>query len=85
MQEIFRENTTRYNFRNNEFFQPRVRSVSNGTESIRFKGPATVANVTTTNTEFRNPLSIKNKIKNWYGENCSCKLCRIFIPNLGHL
>ena len=39
MQEIFRESTTRYNLRNNEFIQPRVRSVSNGTESVRFKGP----------------------------------------------
>ena len=40
MQEIFRENTTRYNLRsNNEFTQPRVRSVCNGTESVRFKGP----------------------------------------------
>ena len=40
MQEIFRENTTHYNLRNNnEFTQPRVRSVSNGTESVPFKGP----------------------------------------------
>ena len=40
MQEVFRENTTRYNLRNNdEFIQARVRSVSNGTESVRIKGP----------------------------------------------
>ena len=40
MQEIFCENTTRYNLRNNnEFIQPRVRSVNNGSESVRFKGP----------------------------------------------
>ena len=40
MQEVFRENTTHYNLRNNnEFTQTRVRSVSNGTESVRFKGP----------------------------------------------
>ena len=40
MQEIFRENTTRYNLRNNnEFTQPKVRSVSNRTESVRFNGP----------------------------------------------
>ena len=38
MQEVFRENTTPYNLRNNnEFIQPRVRSVSNGTESVRVK------------------------------------------------
>ena len=37
MQEILRENTTHYNLRNNnEFIQPRVRSVNNGSESVRF-------------------------------------------------
>ena len=40
MQEIFCENTNHYNLgNNNEFTQPRVRSVSYGTESIRLKGP----------------------------------------------
>ena len=37
MQEIFCENTNDYNLRNNnEFIQPRVRSVNNGSESVRF-------------------------------------------------
>ena len=54
MQEIFCENMTHYNLRNNnEFIQPRVRSVNNGSESVRF-----VANVTTNNTQFRIPLSV---------------------------
>ena len=40
MQEILFESATHYNLRNNnEFVQPRVKSVSNGTESVRFKGP----------------------------------------------
>ena len=38
MQEIFCENATNYNLRNNnEFAQPRVKSVRIGTESVRFK------------------------------------------------
>ena len=37
--EIFRENTIHYYLRNNnEFRQPTVRRVNNGTESVRFKG-----------------------------------------------
>ena len=60
MREIFRENTTRYNLRNNnEFTQPRVRNVGNGTESVRFKGPKLWQNFTTNNTEFRNPFKFK--------------------------
>ena len=39
MQEIFCENAAHFNLRNNgEFVQPRVKSVSNRTESVRFKG-----------------------------------------------
>ena len=80
--EIFCENTIYYNLRNNnEFVQPRVRSVNNGTESVRFKGPQLWK---TLPPKIRNSESLcqfKTKIKNWYGENCPCKLCRIFIQN----
>ena len=86
MREIFRENTTRYNLRsNNEFTQPRVRSVSNGTESVRFKGPQLWQTLPLTIRNSETLCQFKNKIKNWFGENCPCRLCRIFIPNLGYL
>ena len=40
IKEIFCENATHYDLCNdNQFVQPRVKSVINGTESIRFKGP----------------------------------------------
>ena len=40
MKEIFCENECNYSLRNNvEFVQSRVRSVGNGTECVRFKGP----------------------------------------------
>ena len=86
MRAIFRENTTRYNLRsNNEFTQPRVRSVSNGTESVRFKGPQLWQTLPPTIRNSENLCQFKNKIKNWFGENCTCRFCRIFIPNLGYL
>ena len=68
MQEIFCENATHYNLRNNnKFVQPRVKSVSNGTESVRCKGPQLWHMLPPT---IRNPESLyqfKTKIKNWYG------------------
>ena len=86
MQEIFRENTTRYNLRNNnEFTQPRVRSVSNGTESVRYKGPQLGQTLPLTIRNSENLCQFKNEIKHWFEENCTCRLCRIFIPNLGYL
>ena len=86
MQEIFRENTTHYNLRNNnEFTQPRVRSVSNGKESVRFKGPQLWQTLPPTIRNSETLRRFEKEIKNWYGENCPCKLCRTFIPNLGYL
>ena len=86
MQEMFRENTTHYNLRNNnEFTQPRVRSVSNGTESIRFKGPQLWQTLPPTIRNSETLCRFKKEIKNWYGEHCPCRLCRTFIPNLGYL
>ena len=86
MQEIFCENAIHYNLRNNnEFVQPKVKSVNNGTESIRFKGPQLWQMFPPTIRNSDSLCQFKTKIKNWYGENCPCRLCRTFIPNLGFL
>ena len=68
MQEIFRENTTHYNLRNNnEFIQPRVRSVNNGSESVRFKGQQLWQTLPLTIRNSESLYQFKTKIKNWYG------------------
>ena len=86
MQEIFCENIIHYNLRNNnEFIQPRVRSIGNGTESVRFKGPQLWQTLPQTIRNSQSICQFKANIKNWYGENCPCRLCRIFIQNLGFL
>ena len=78
IQEIFRENTTRYNLRNNELIQSRVRSV-------RFKDPQLLQTLPTTIRNSETLCQFNTKSKNWYGENCPCNLCSIFIPSLGYL
>ena len=86
MQEIFLENESHYNLRsNNDFVQPRVRSVGNGTESVRFKGPQLWQILPQTIRNSESLAQFKANIKDWKGENCPCKLCRTFIPNLGFL
>ena len=75
MQEIFCENESHYNLRNNvEFVQPRVRSVGNGTESIRFKGPQLWQMLPQTIRNSGFLAQFKANIKNWKGGNCPCKL-----------
>ena len=59
MEEIFCENATHYNLRNNnEFVQPRVKSVNNGTESVRFKGPQLWQMLPSNDTKFGFALSV---------------------------
>ena len=83
MQESFFENESHYNLRNNiEFVQPRVRSVGNGTESVRFKGPQLWQMLPQTIRNSGSLAQLKANIKHWKGKNCPCKLCRTFIPNL---
>ena len=65
MQEIFCENTTHYNLcTNDEFIQPRVRSVNNSSESVRIKGPQLWQTLppTISNSESLNQFKTKIKI-----------------------
>ena len=69
MQENFRDITTRYNLRNNEFIQPRVRSVSNGTESVRFKGPQLWQTLPPSIRNSETLYQFKNKLKTGTAKN----------------
>ena len=86
MKNIFRESTNPYNIRNfPEFQTSNVRTVYNGTETISFRGPKTWSLVPN---EIKNSTSLsvfKNKIKHWKPEGCMCRLCKVYIQDLGFL
>ena len=86
MNEIFRERENMYNLRNNnEFVVPRIKTEKFGSESIRYRGPQLWFSLPQ---DIRNTESLsifKSKIKWWHGEECSCRLCRPFISNVGLL
>ena len=75
-----------YNLRNNnEFVIPRIKTVNFGSESIRYRGPQLWFFLPQ---DIRNTESLslfKSKIKRWHGEECFCRLCRPFIPNVEFL
>ena len=86
MNEIFRERENVYNLRNNnEFVLPRIRTVNFGSETIRYRGPQLWLSLPQDIRNAESILLFKSKIKNWRGEDCTCKLCRSFIENLGFL
>ena len=67
MTETFQEKATCYILRNNkEFIPARVRSVNNGSESARFKGPQLWQTLLSAMRNSESFHQLKAKIKNWY-------------------
>ena len=61
-----------------------VRTVMNGTESIRFRGPKIWDLLPRDLQESRSLNEFKYKIKSWKPD-CDCRLCKTFITNLGFI
>ena len=86
MKNIFRESTNPYNLRNAPDFQTsNIRTVYNGTETISFRGPKTWSLVPNNIKNCTSLSDFKNKIKHWKPEGCMCRLCKIYICNLGFI
>ena len=69
----------------NDWVLPKARTVNNGLETIRYRGPKTWELVPE---EIKNSKSFsvfKTKIKDWKPIGCTCRLCKIYIKDLGYL
>ena len=65
------------------FFQPPVRTVYNGENSLRVFGPIIWSIIPD---EIKNTDSLdnlKNKIRKWKPINCPCRLCKDYVSNVG--
>ena len=85
--ELFRcRDDQRYNLRNiTDFTIPAIRTVYHGSESISFLGPK-IWNMLPDRLKNANSLEIfKSEIKKWTPENCPCRLCRLYIQNVGFI
>ena len=86
MKEIFCERTVTYNLRNNnEFLLPRVRTTSYGSETIKYRGQRLWLSLPQHIRDAQSIIEFKKQIKSWNGADCTCRLCRTFIPQLGFL
>ena len=86
MQEIFIENSSSHELRNNRNWQmTKVRTVFYGTETIRYRGPKTWEIVPKEIKEAKTLTEFKAKIKHWRPSNCTCRLCKKYIHNLGFI
>ena len=86
MQNIFRQIPNYYNLRNNRIWATHnVHTVYNGTESLSFRGPKTWDILPNSLKEATSLKQFKREIKMWEPKGCLCRLCKVYIKDLGFL
>ena len=78
IQEIFKE-------RNGGWVIPMARTVNYGIETIRYRGPVTWNLLPNEIKSCETVESFKEKIIKWKPQGCTCRLCKVYIRNLGFL
>ena len=86
MKAIFPDRNLSYNLRDiNTIKSTNVHTVFNGTETIAFRGSKTWGIVPE---DIRNSSSLaefKSKIKTWEPKACTCRLCKVYVYQLGFI
>ena len=86
MKEISRERNITYNQRhNNEFMLPRAKTVTYGTETIKYRGQRLWLSLPLHIKNAQSIIEFKNKIKSWNAAEYTCRLFRTFLPQLGFI
>ena len=86
-ENIFVENAQHYYDlrKKTEFKRNNVKTVYNGTETLTFLGPRIWEIVPDYIKKSNSFEEFKLKIKLWNPENCPCRLCKRFLPQVGFL
>ena len=87
MNDIFKLRVEQtYNLRKlSQFYRPKVNSVYNGTKSVSFLGLIIWDLVPNELKDTGNLAAFKKAIKKWSPEKCPCRLCKIYIDNVGFI
>ena len=86
IQDLFSEANVTYNLRNQSSWEScKVRTENYGKETFTYRGPKTWEMVPFSIKESPSLIMFKSKIKYWKPIGCTCRLCKIFVPNLGFL
>ena len=84
MDSLLNRRTICYNFRNLQKFQSeRKRTVFYGLEIISYRAPQ-LWTILPEEFKQRNTISLfKSDVRQWICNECPCRLCKVFVPNLG--
>ena len=80
------ENISAHTCAQSHFYNPtRPRKVNTGLETLRCLGPK-IWNLVPNDTKMTTSLAVfKNKIRKCKFPKCPCRLCKVYIPNLGYI
>ena len=86
MHSIFPGIDNTYNLRNNPTFRTEnIRTTYYGSETLMYRGPKVWELVPQKIKEAGNLAEFKIKIKLWKPEGCTCRMCKVYISNLGFI
>ena len=85
LNEIFEFTDPTYNLRTVKTKSYLIRTVKYGTETLSYLAPKIWNMLPAECTNAKSLGEFKSKIKNWTPENCPCRLCKIYVQNIGFL
>ena len=86
MKDILKKRNVTNNFRKISTFETRnIKSVYNGSETIFFIGPKLWELWPSNIKDPENLNILKSNIKSWKPEYCPCRLCRLYIADIGFI
>ena len=86
MNDIFKKRHVTYYFRKNSTFETRnIKPAYYGSETISFLGPKIWERLPSKNKVSETLNIFKSNVKSWKPENCPCRLCRLYIADIGFI
>ena len=77
---------SQYNMRNYSYFaMPRAKTVNHGLESLSYLGSKLWDSIPSHMKEIDSLNEFKHIIKTWKPDLCSCRLCKVYLQNIGYL
>ena len=67
------------------FAMPRAKTVNHGSESLSYIGSKLWDSIPSHTKEIESINEFKHVIKTWKPGLCSCRLCKVYLQNIGYL
>ena len=86
MDFMFERRNNMYNLRDfQEFATKRKRTVKMGLETLNYRSPQLWAILPENVRQINSLVQFKDSVRTWVCIDCPCRLCKLYLPNIGFL